>query len=155
MWYVTWMFLFTCLTSVVKSENKPSKIDDEWNYWGVHNERYWEKAYRSCRGRHQSPINIERRHLVYQADMQLEFVNYDLSIKDMVLTNTGHGVQLAPPVPNNLPAFVSGTAVGGETYRFLQLHWHWRNAHSSGSEHAIDKEKFSMEVNKFRENRII
>ena len=31
-------------------------------------------------------------------------------------------------------------------YRFLQLHFHWRNAHSKGSEHAIDGQKFTMEV---------
>ena len=47
---------------------------------------------------------------------------------------------------DRLGCFITGTALNNDIYRFLQFHFHWRNSHSSGSEHAIDGRKFTMEV---------
>lgn len=47
---------------------------------------------------------------------------------------------------DRLGCFVTGTALNNDIYRFVQFHFHWRNSHSSGSEHAINGNKFTMEV---------
>ena len=39
-----------------------------------------------------------------------------------------------------------GRLPSGETFEFLQLHWHWGSVDSQGSEHTINGKKYPMEV---------
>ena len=65
--------------------------NDDWNYWGPHGEHYWRSHYRHCKGRFQSPINIQTDRLVLVPDLQLSLINYDQPLHGMTLINTGHG----------------------------------------------------------------
>lgn len=123
-------------------------IDVDWEYWGPNGEYHWEKNFKSCKGKSQSPINIIRERIVYLPDLQMTLINYDRDYHNMKLTNNGHTIKLEAShlTGKRFQSFTTGSAFFGDTYRFLQLHFHWRNAHSGGSEHAIDGEKFSMEV---------
>nr|XP_027206250.1 carbonic anhydrase 7-like [Dermatophagoides pteronyssinus] len=130
-----------------------------WDYRGPIGERNWDKHYRHCKGRYQSPINIEMDRIVYVPNLQLSFINYDNYLYSMRMTNNGHGVKLHQPNDmiddernDRLGCFITGTALNNDIYRFLQFHFHWRNSHSSGSEHAIDGRKFTMEMHIVHQN---
>lgn len=41
---------------------------------------------------------------------------------------------------------LSGTAVDGDKYRFWQLHFHWHFDNDKGSEHALDGQRYALEV---------
>ena len=62
-----------------------------WDYRGPIGERNWNKHYRHCKGRYQSPINIEMDRIVYVPNLQLSFINYDNYLYSMRMTNNGHG----------------------------------------------------------------
>jgi carbonic anhydrase len=68
---------------------------------------------------------------------ELTFTNYD-KVRPFELELTGHGVQATFPGD---PMTVAGSAVPGNTYRLLQVHWHWASESSQGSEHYIDGDK--------------
>ncbi len=53
--------------------------------------------------------------------------------------------KLTNPVKNPQ---ISGTALKNDIYAFEQLHFHWSGSNDKGSEHTINDEHFSMEVNK-------
>ena len=137
-------------TNITKLTTETNAISNEviWEYWGPRGEQHWQKSFKSCGGKSQSPINIETDRIVYLPDLQLYFINYDRPLYKMRLTNTGHTVKLeaSEQTGKRYQWFISGNALFDQTYRFVELHFHWRNAHSAGSEHAINGEKFSMEV---------
>ncbi|KAH7645125.1 unconventional myosin-vi-like [Dermatophagoides farinae] len=129
-----------------------------WDYRGPTGEQYWDKQYKYCKGHYQSPINIEMDRIVYVPNLQLSFINYDHYLFSMRMANNGHGVKLHQPPDMNddhddrLGCFVTGTALNNDIYRFVQFHFHWRNSHSSGSEHAINGNKFTMEMHIVHQN---
>ncbi|KPM05173.1 Carbonic anhydrase-like protein 1, partial [Sarcoptes scabiei] len=121
---------------------------DSWNYWGKNGEKHWSQKFRDCKGPFQSPINIETEKILHLPDLQLSFINYDQQLFSLKMTNNGHGIILEPTLrtyANGVECFIGGSAVNYDIYQFLQFHFHWRNSHSNGSEHAIDGKKFSME----------
>ncbi|UXI22055.1 hypothetical protein NH340_JMT07998 [Sarcoptes scabiei] len=122
---------------------------DSWNYWGKNGEKHWSQKFRDCKGPFQSPINIETEKILHLPDLQLSFINYDQQLFSLKMTNNGHGIILEPTLrtyANGVECFIGGSAVNYDIYQFLQFHFHWRNSHSNGSEHAIDGKKFSMEI---------
>jgi len=62
-----------------------------WSYWGRRGENSWDKTFDKCKGRMQSPINIKTNKLVIDTTMEVNYINYDIELRNAVLLNSGYG----------------------------------------------------------------
>uniref|UniRef100_UPI00398F0AFC carbonic anhydrase 4a isoform X2 n=1 Tax=Pristiophorus japonicus TaxID=55135 RepID=UPI00398F0AFC len=105
---------------------------------------HWKDHFPSCGWMEQSPINIVTKNA--QIDTKLipiEFEGYDDPDTDAnwTITNNGHSVQVGLKGDiaikgGNLP----------NKYKAVQFHYHWGTKSEFGSEHAIDGEKYPVEM---------
>ncbi|XP_060768190.1 carbonic anhydrase 4-like [Neoarius graeffei] len=104
----------------------------------------WNEMTGTCGGNRQSPINIVTKKTKQDSSLTaFKFTDYDKTFNTM-LKNTGETVSLDIP----LGASVSGGNLS-HTYNAFQLHFHWGNNGSSGSEHTLDGEQYPMELAAF------
>jgi len=70
-------------------------------------------------------------------DVGLEFIGFDNTVKDYILQNNGHALQLSlsEEEKNSM-----GILLDGEEYQAQQFHFHF------GSEHRIDSRQFPLEM---------
>lgn len=123
-------------------------ISAEWSYDGEHGPDKWGDTYNICKsGMHQSPIALDAKDATYNASKKLdtlEFRNYDLKINGTI-KNNGHTIQVdLDPTSGTYPYLQSGGLTG--SYRALQLHFHWGNGSTEGSEHSIAKKHYPLEL---------
>lgn len=45
-----------------------------------------------------------------------------------------------------LQVFATGPAVGGNLFFFSEMHFHWSEEDNGGTDHAINGERYAMEV---------
>ncbi|KAK7499195.1 hypothetical protein BaRGS_00009455 [Batillaria attramentaria] len=108
----------------------------------------WPARYPNCAGRRQSPINIQTHSVGYDPSLtDFRLTGYDkltnsLGVGSLLnFTNTGH----AAAVMVSGDVFVEGGGLPGR-YRTAEFHFHWGSTASVGSEHAIDGNKYCLEV---------
>ncbi|XP_017314972.1 carbonic anhydrase 4 [Ictalurus punctatus] len=101
----------------------------------------WNEVNSVCGGNRQSPINIVTKKTKKESSLTaFKFTGYDKIFTSM-LKNNGRTVSLDIP----LGATVSeGNLL--HTYNAIQLHFHWGNNGSPGSEHTLDGEQYPMEL---------
>ncbi|XP_005986136.1 carbonic anhydrase 6 [Latimeria chalumnae] len=107
-------------------------------------EKHWSLKYPACSGKHQSPIDIQRKKVKYSPDFKKLVLNgYDGSQNGAFkMTNNGHSVQIdLPPTMNISEGFTSN-------YTAVQMHFHWGGLEqeSSGSEHTVDGMRYLAEL---------
>ncbi|OWR46722.1 hypothetical protein KGM_202063 [Danaus plexippus plexippus] len=116
---------------------------EDFGYDGVIGPKYWGETYRECRGKHQSPININILRVKQVALPDIVFIGFDDPIDDVHVTNNGHTVLIE--VENEPHPRVSGGPLDGN-YVFSQMHFHWGDNDTLGSEDKINHRSFPMEL---------
>jgi len=117
-----------------------------WNYKSgdEHGPDHWPGE---CGGEGQSPINIITEETTKETDVEaFEFADYDQVPLRSVLINNGHSAKLSSEyLSKSMTPRVSGGGLG-QSYRFGQVHFHWGDAASLGSEHTVDGAAFALEM---------
>ena len=137
------------LTAAGVSSSKNATSGSHWDYDGKSAD--WSIWSRECKiGRAQSPIDIQTRSVIFDSNMKLSMHGFDQEIPGsaLLLQNNGHTVQVTldrSALPTYAP-FVTGSAVNGSKFEFVQLHFHWDDDDDHGSEHAIDGKRYALEV---------
>jgi carbonic anhydrase len=112
-----------------------------WGYFKENGPLTWLASYPICAGSLQSPINIESALTVEEEIAPFVFTGYDDLSANLTLTNNGHSAQLST---SGTP-FITGGGLD-ETFHFQQLHFHWGNDSSKGSEHTVNGKQYPAEV---------
>ncbi|XP_071177497.1 carbonic anhydrase 1-like [Mytilus edulis] len=119
------------------------------NTWGYQDgipPALWSREYRTCGGRHQSPIDIQTK----QIRLNQRLGRFDLSDLNNVnnirltLENNGHTAEVDVEGLNNRLVVRRGGLPG--PYTVKQFHFHWGSQDSRGSEHDINERFFPMEM---------
>ncbi|KAG7308239.1 hypothetical protein JYU34_006914 [Plutella xylostella] len=117
--------------------------DQDFGYDGVSGPLHWGERYRECAGKHQSPININVLRVKQVSLPDIQFVGFDDSIDGVHVTNNGHTVLIE--VENEPHPRVRGGPLEGD-YVFSQMHFHWGDNDTLGSEDKINHRSFPMEL---------
>ncbi|XP_077290150.1 carbonic anhydrase 7-like [Arctopsyche grandis] len=115
----------------------------DFGYDGHNGPQHWGEQYDTCFGKHQSPININLLSVKEVKLPPLKMEGFDEQIEGLVVANNGHTVMIK--VENHEPPKISDGPLVGE-YVFSQLHFHWGNNDSVGSEDRINNKSFPMEL---------
>uniref|UniRef100_A0A8C4WWJ7 Carbonic anhydrase 4 n=1 Tax=Eptatretus burgeri TaxID=7764 RepID=A0A8C4WWJ7_EPTBU len=116
-----------------KSSNDPCKHDVD----------HWGDQYPKCKGKSQSPINIDTRSTKVNRSLDnFMFEGYDEILSDVQMVYNGYTVQV---LLNGKSLTVNGGGLDGE-YIADQFHLHWGNRTAAGSEHQLNNTQLPMEV---------
>ncbi|XP_055690817.1 carbonic anhydrase 7 [Lutzomyia longipalpis] len=115
----------------------------DFGYDGDKGPSHWGEQYNTCYGKHQSPINIDSLDVVPVNLPPLEFIGFDEQPANTKLSNNGHTVMLE--VDSDPQPAISGGPLDCP-YEFMQLHFHWGDNDTVGSEDLIDSRSFAMEL---------
>jgi len=115
----------------------------------------WGKALDSrCLGSQQSPIDIKTSSTTHvikgsKGTRPLKFTNYQqVNGSDFKLINTGFslGFKMKKPSPSICKIEGAGGPLMSESFHLTQGHFHWGSDDSVGSEHTIDGQSSSLEL---------
>lgn len=116
---------------------------EDFGYDGNIGPLHWGERYRECTGKHQSPININLLHVKQITLPDLVLIGFDDSIDNVHVTNNGHTVLIE--VKNEPHPRVRGGPLDSD-YIFSQMHFHWGDNDTFGSEDKINHRSFPMEL---------
>ncbi|GBP62954.1 Carbonic anhydrase 15 [Eumeta japonica] len=118
-------------------------FSQEFEYDGTMGPQHWGELYSECAGKHQSPIDINVLHVKEVTLPDLEWSGFDDPLDHVHVTNNGHTVLLE--VTNEPHPAVRGGPLDS-TYVFSQMHFHWGDNDTFGSEDKINHRSFAMEL---------
>jgi len=105
---------------------------------------HWKDVSEQCAGKHQSPINIDSKHVTRVVLPPLKFHGFFYTEGEAILTNNGHTAMMTTDSKTK-PTISGGPLPEGE-YEFAQLHFHWGDNDTHGSEDEIDGKTYPMEL---------
>lgn len=114
-----------------------------FGYDGALGPDHWGDSYAQCSGKHQSPIDIDSAHVTRTVLPKLKMEGFFSTEGDTILTNNGHTAMMTTD-SLTLP-IISGGPLNG-VYEFSQLHFHWGDNDTHGSEDEINGKSYPMEM---------
>jgi len=119
---------------------------EDWNYDDTsgHGPKDWPKTYPNCSATSQSPIDIRVASARSESKYgRVQNIDYDKTPQQQFkLTNNGHTVLLTTNTNN----FRVKDGALPDEYVLEQLHFHWGENDSIGSEHEINGRSYPLEV---------
>jgi len=110
-----------------------------FGYVGEEGEDFWGGE---CKGKHQSPIDINSENVTRTNLPRLKMNGFDNAFPAMIINN-GH-TALMTLTSDNKPT-ISGGPLKAE-YEFAQLHFHWGANDTCGSEDQMNHKRYPLEL---------
>ncbi|XP_033059415.1 carbonic anhydrase 2 isoform X2 [Trachypithecus francoisi] len=118
-------------------------MSHHWGY-GKHNgPEHWHKDFPNAKGERQSPVDIDTHTAKYDPSLKPLSVSYDQATSLRILNN-GHSFNVEFDDSQDKAVLKGGPLDG--TYRLIQFHFHWGSLDGQGSEHSVNKKKYTAEV---------
>jgi len=116
-------------------------MSSDWSYDGDSGPENWYKKFQFCAGKRQSPIDIlPAETTVEKRKLQNNYYNQPENLT-FVLKNNGHSAQVDI---GNATGLYSNAF--GQTFKPVQVHFHWGRNDSVGSEHTINGSQYPAEM---------
>ncbi|XP_020714425.1 carbonic anhydrase [Ceratitis capitata] len=116
----------------------------DFAYNGAMGPEHWGEQYSTCSGKHQSPINIDSVNVIRRTYQPLRPKKFESTPQSGEILNNGHTVVVRLEYDEQRPT-VSGGPLDGE-FVFEQLHFHWGDNDTFGSEDRINNVSFPAEL---------
>ncbi|XP_055911169.1 carbonic anhydrase 2 isoform X2 [Eupeodes corollae] len=136
-------FLFKAIFVILCYDLKYTGAQD-FSYDGTMGPEHWGEQYNGCSGKYQSPINIDLLNVIEHEFGDLVLERFDELPISGDLLNNGHTVIVHLNYEDEEPT-ISGGPLNG-TFRFAQLHFHWGDNDTYGSEDRINNQSFPAEL---------
>ncbi|KAI8044022.1 carbonic anhydrase 2-like [Drosophila gunungcola] len=106
-------------------------------------------------GVNQTPIDLIFDDSKIVSIPRLRFYNYDQALQTpLVITNNGHTANMVIPLTRDgQRASINGSLLPGD-FEAQSVHFHWGSPNSAGSEHAINFERYDVEMHIVHKNKI-
>lgn len=149
------LVIFCLLSSSLSDPHKRSK--SRWSYEDQHN---WPQ---SCRRNYQSPIDLpdicypkSDSKVTIDSSMKYDAHGYNrlLPYQRMRILNNGHTVSMTIDgwdyVSDDVPSVALKVSRNWVEYQFYELHFHWAEDNTQGSEHSIRGSRKALEMHLVR-----
>nr|XP_036226880.1 carbonic anhydrase [Bactrocera oleae]XP_036226881.1 carbonic anhydrase [Bactrocera oleae]XP_036226882.1 carbonic anhydrase [Bactrocera oleae]XP_036226883.1 carbonic anhydrase [Bactrocera oleae]XP_036226884.1 carbonic anhydrase [Bactrocera oleae] len=113
-------------------------------YNGAMGPDHWGEQFSTCSGKHQSPINIDSVNVIRRTYPPLSADNFGSEPISGEILNNGHTVVVRLEYAKKRPTVSGGPLVG--EFIFEQLHFHWGDNDTIGSEDRINNVSFPAEL---------
>ncbi|XP_072807837.1 carbonic anhydrase 2-like [Vicugna pacos] len=118
-------------------------MSHHWGY-GKHNgPEHWHKDFPNANGDRQSPVDLDTKAVAYDPSLKPLSVRYDQATSRRIVNN-GHSFNVEFDDSQDKAVLEGGPLTG--TYRLAQFHFHWGSSDGQGSEHSVDKKKYTAEL---------
>ncbi|KAJ9579381.1 hypothetical protein L9F63_024513, partial [Diploptera punctata] len=126
--------------------DKPHYNPKHFDYSKHNGPASWPKMFHLCGGHSQSPVILDTTTAVTQHQPRILWWNYFLKPRAMTLSNNGHTVVLTAKWAREEDKPYHWSPPLKDEYVFDQLHFHWGSDDRTGSEHALNNERFALEM---------
>ncbi|XP_067643752.1 carbonic anhydrase 7 [Eurosta solidaginis] len=132
------------LLTLICFDDFKTTFAEDFAYNGEMGPEHWSEHFSMCSGKHQSPINIDLVNVISRTYQIMTFNNFGTKPVSGEMLNNGHTVVVHFEYPENRPT-VSGGPLDGK-FVFEQLHFHWGDNDTIGSEDRINNVSFPAEL---------
>ncbi|XP_017122497.1 carbonic anhydrase 2 [Drosophila elegans] len=135
----------------IKQDRKDDQSAGEYNY-----DEQGDDWTGTCQtGVNQTPIDLIFDDSKIVSIPRLRFYNYDQALQTpLVITNNGHTANMVIPLTKDgQRASINGSLLPGD-FEAQSVHFHWGSPNSAGSEHAINFERYDVEMHIVHKNKI-
>uniref|UniRef100_A0A1I8PYW9 Carbonic anhydrase n=1 Tax=Stomoxys calcitrans TaxID=35570 RepID=A0A1I8PYW9_STOCA len=140
---LSYVLIIAAFLSLSDPQSSGADASAHWGYPDYNENEEFPKWGGICdTGSRQSPINLSLRGAIKGVYEKLEGDNYDKTIKEASMVNTGHSVQLAD---FDVKLELEGGPLK-EDYVLEQIHFHW------WSEHTIENIRYPFEMHMVHRN---
>jgi carbonic anhydrase len=114
-----------------------------WEYaQGENGPENWGSIFPECSQDSQSPIDFQSKEMEPREEMALRLLNYDQLPHNVRVINNGHTVKLEFNVSEPMYMYGGGLCTA---YKLAQIHLHWGDKSSTGSEHTVNGKYYPVE----------
>lgn len=124
----------------------------DFSYDGSMGPDHWGEQYNGCSGKYQSPINIDIVNVQTQTFDDLIHQGFYDTPQTGDIVNNGHTVVIHLDYNDEEPSITGGPLNG--TFQFAQLHFHWGDNDTFGSEDMINNISYAAELHMVFYNQI-
>ncbi|XP_036120377.1 carbonic anhydrase 2 isoform X2 [Molossus molossus] len=151
-------------------------MSHHWGYDPDNGPEHWHKDFPIAKGNRQSPVDIDTKAAAHDPKLKPLSICYEQATSKRIVNNghafnvefddsqdtavSGNmsSVRILKKKRKKSPKFLETTFLSifwalvlkegplADTYRLIQFHFHWGSCDGQGSEHTVDKKKYSAEL---------
>nr|KAF6426120.1 carbonic anhydrase 2 [Molossus molossus] len=118
-------------------------MSHHWGYDPDNGPEHWHKDFPIAKGNRQSPVDIDTKAAAHDPKLKPLSICYEQATSKRIVNN-GHAFNVEFDDSQDTAVLKEGPLA--DTYRLIQFHFHWGSCDGQGSEHTVDKKKYSAEV---------
>ncbi|RVE51990.1 hypothetical protein evm_003268 [Chilo suppressalis] len=132
------------LAALIQTEEDEPPPKEEEKYVPPYGTIEWIQYWSETEGHLPSPINVSITNSIMYSCPDLKWYNFDVYPHKIKMTNTGYTVVIGAKWKTERPYLEGGIFL--EKHVLSQIHFHWGEDMTEGSEHTVDKRRHPGEM---------